>query len=87
MEPVKTEVNTEYVKPEEIVKTKQDSSEEGGAQMKNQDCFFCKTRKSIKNNWHKDIDKNIVQSLNKLYTSYNSASLNYTNHKFKDMTL
>ena len=48
MEPVKTEVNTEYVKPEEIVKTKQDSSEEGGAQMKNQDCFFCKTRKSIK---------------------------------------
>ena len=61
--------------------------EEGGVLTEDyQDNFFSKTKKSNKTRLS-DIDKNTIQALNKMDMSYNPASLNYINEKFKDMTL
>ena len=51
-----------------------------------QDRFFLNKNK-IKEYQHEDINKNFIRELNKLDTSYNPASLNYINEKFKDITL
>ena len=50
-----------------------------------QNHFFNKNK--IKEYQHEDINKNFIRELNKLDTSYNPASLNYINEKFKDIIL
>ena len=48
---------------------------------------FAKQENQVKQDHHEDIDKNVIQALKKIYTSYNPDSLNYINRKFKDITL
>ena len=48
---------------------------------------FAKQENQVKQDNHKDIDKNIIRALNKLDTSYNPDYINYINDKFKDMML
>ena len=61
--------------------------EEGGVLTEDyQDNLFSKTKKSNKTRLS-DIDKNTIQALNKMDTSYNPASLNYIDDKFKNMMI
>ena len=48
---------------------------------------FKKQENQLKQYHHEDIDKNVIQELKKLDTSYNPDSLNFINNKFKYMTL
>ena len=49
--------------------------------------FLCKKIKISKQYHHEEINKYVIQVLNKLDMSYNTASLDYTHEKFKDTML
>ena len=49
--------------------------------------YFEKQENQLKQDHHEYIDKKVIQSLKKLDTSYNPASLNYIHYKFKDMKI
>ena len=48
---------------------------------------FKKEKNQGKQGHHEDIDKNIIQALKKLDTSYNPDYIDYINDKFKDMMI
>ena len=83
IDPVKNEVNTENLKTEENVKTKQYSNKEVDLQNTAKRVSFTKQENKVKQYHHEDIEKNVILALKKLDTSYNPASLNYTNDKLK----
>ena len=50
--------------------------------------MFVLKKKEKKKRYHQnEIDKNVIQALEKLDASYNPAYLKYINDKFNDMTL
>ena len=49
--------------------------------------FFAKQDNQIKQDNHEDIDKNVIQALKKLDTSYNIDYLRYINDEFNNMML
>ena len=49
--------------------------------------FILQRKNKVKQDHNEDVDQNVIWSLNKLNTSYNPASLNYINYKFKNMML
>ena len=67
---------TENVKTEENFKTKLDFRGEENVQKTIKTVYFTKQENNIKQDHHEYIDKNVIQSLNKMNMSYNPDDLN-----------
>ena len=67
---------TENVKTEENFKTKLDFRGEENVQKTIKTVYFKKQENNIKQDHHEYIDKNVIQSLNKMNMSYNPDDLN-----------
>ena len=83
MYPVKNEVKDENVKTEQNVDTDQDYMVEGDVQKTIKTVYFTIQVNQVKQDHHKDIDKNVIRALEKIDTSYNLASIHYIYDKFK----
>ena len=89
-DPTRTEVNTEYVKNKKSVDNKQDNREEEYvkyAQKNIKTGSFKIHKNQFKQDNHEYINESVILALNNMYTSYNTAYLNYTNEEFNYIML
>ena len=56
---------------------------EGDVQKTIKTVYFTIQVNQVKQDHHKDIDKNVIRALEKIDTSYNLASIHYIYDKFK----
>ena len=87
MDPVNTLFNTENIKIEQNINTEQDSRGKEDVHKNINTLSYTKKWDQAKQNHNEYMDKKVIWSLKKLYTSYNPTYLNCINETFKDMII